>query len=168
MQLITEFPDGSFRAHSALVTANVTIGRLSSIWFNVVIRGDVAPIRIGQKVNVQDGAVIHCDANIENVIEDDVTIGHAAICHGAFVGRGTLVGMRAVLLDHTHIGPECIIGAGSVVSPRTHIPPRSVVIGSPARIVRPVKPEELQDMRKVTQRYVELAQRYAANAIPLA
>lgn len=163
--MMMEFPDGSFRAHSAVVAAEVRIGKLSNLWFNVVVRGDMAPIVIGQKVNVQDGAVVHCDGGVENVIEDGVTIGHGAVCHGSMVGRGTLVGMRAVLLGRTKIGAECIIGAGAVVSPGMEVPERSVVMGVPGRVVRKVKEEELEGMRWVIERYVELARRYASGEI---
>src|SRR5882724_7034617 len=92
-----------FLADNATVCGDVTVGKSSSVWFNAVIRGDVAPIIIGRRVNVQDGSIIHCDSGVENTIEDDVTIGHRAIVHGAQVGRGTLVGMGAVLLGGTKI-----------------------------------------------------------------
>src|SRR5215203_7165877 len=94
-------PDGHYRAHNATVTGEVRIGKESSVWFNAVIRGDVAPVTIGERVNVQDGSVIHCDSGVPNVIEDDVTIGHRAIVHGMSVGAGTLVGMGAILLGRT-------------------------------------------------------------------
>ena len=160
MTFMVEFPDGSFRAHNAVVTAEVTIGVLSSLWFNVVVRGDVAPVIIGQRVNVQDAAVIHCDSGTPNVIEDDVSIGHGAIVHGAVVGRGTLVGMRAVLLGGTKIGAECIIGAGAVLSPGMQVPDRTLVMGVPGKVVRAVSEQQLQHMREITVRYIELARAY--------
>ena len=104
MPLFREHPDGSFRSHNCTVVGDVKMGRQSSVWFNTVIRGDVAPITIGQRVNVQDQAVIHCDTGVPNVIGDDVTIGHGAIVHGAFVGEGSLIGMGATLLSQSKIG----------------------------------------------------------------
>src|SRR5205814_8614898 len=110
-------PGGSFVAHNATIVGEVSIGELSSFWFNAVVRGDVAPVTIGRRVNVQDGVVVHCDTDVPNVIEDDVTIGHGAIVHGMFVGRGSLVGMGSTLLSRTKIGRECPIAAGAVVPP---------------------------------------------------
>ena len=125
-------PEGYFLAHNCTVTGDVRIGESASFWFNAVVRGDVAPVTIGRRVNVQDGAVIHCDTGVANVIEDDVTIGHRAIVHGAFVGRGSLIGMGAMLLGETRIGNECLIAAGAVVPPRLLVPDRMMVMGVPA------------------------------------
>src|SRR4051794_30266006 len=102
---------GVYLAPSSIITGDVTIGADTSIWFNAVIRGDVAPISVGQRVNVQDGVVIHCDTGIPNVIGDDVSIGHGAIVHGMSVGEGTLIGMHATLLGRTQIGRQCLIAA---------------------------------------------------------
>src|ERR1041385_7311939 len=99
--LISKTRENYFLAHNATVVGDVTIGELTSFWFNAVVRGDVAAITIGRRVNVQDQAVIHCDTGVANVIEDDVTIGHGAIVHGEFVGRGPLIGMHATLLGRT-------------------------------------------------------------------
>src|SRR4051812_5450134 len=109
--------DGYFIAHNATVVGDVTVGESASFWFNAVVRGDVAPVIIGRRVNVQDNAVIHCDTDVPNTIEDDVTIGHGAIVHGTFVGRGSLIGMGSVLLGRTRIGRECLVAAGAVVPP---------------------------------------------------
>src|SRR5881392_1039441 len=132
--LFTKTAAGFYLAHNATLTGDLTIGEHSSFWFNAVVRGDVAPIRIGQRVNVQDQAVIHCDTGIENVIEEDVTIGHGAIVHGAFVGQGSLIGMGATLLGRTRIGKEALIGAGAVLSPGMEVPDRKVVMGVPGRV----------------------------------
>ena len=149
-----------FFAPNAIVVGDVSIGELCSFWFGSVVRGDVAPIKIGRRVNVQDNAVIHCDTGVANIIEDDVTIGHGAIVHGAHVGRGSLVGMGSTILGQTKIGQECLIAAGAVVSPGMEVPERMVVMGVPAKIVRPVKDEELKYMRWLTEHYIELAQKY--------
>jgi carbonic anhydrase/acetyltransferase-like protein (isoleucine patch superfamily) len=162
MNFFTRTPNNIFLAHNATLTGDITIGEHSSFWFNAVVRGDVAPIRIGKRVNVQDCAVIHCDTDVPNEIEDEVTIGHGAIVHGMFVGRGSLIGMGAKLLGRTKIGRECLIAAGAVVPPGLEVPDRMVVMGVPGKIVRPVKDEELKYMRWLTPHYVEVAEKYVS------
>ena len=152
----------AFVAPNAIVVGEVTFGELCSFWFGAVVRGDVAPIRLGRRVNVQDNAVIHCDSGVENVIEDDVTIGHAAIVHGAQVGEGSLIGMSATVLGRSRIGKGCLIAAGAVVSPGLEVPDGQVVMGVPGKIVRAVREEESKYMRWLTRHYVELAERYAS------
>ena len=161
MMLLRKTAGNHFIAHNATITGDVTIGELASFWFNAVVRGDVAPVTIGRRVNVQDGSVIHCDTGIPNVIEDDVTIGHRAVVHGTFVGRGSLIGIGAILLGRTRIGSECLIAAGAVVPPGLQVPDRMVVMGVPGKIVRPVSEEDLKYMRWLTPHYVELAERQA-------
>jgi carbonic anhydrase/acetyltransferase-like protein (isoleucine patch superfamily) len=153
---------GYYRPDLCTVVGDVAIGADSSIWFGAVIRGDVAPVRIGRRVNVQDNAVIHCDSGVANEIGDDVTIGHGAIVHGKFVGAGSLVGMGATLLSRTVVGKECLIAAGAVAPPDLVVPDRMVVMGVPGKIVRPVKEEELKYMRWLTSHYLDLAKQYAA------
>jgi carbonic anhydrase/acetyltransferase-like protein (isoleucine patch superfamily) len=160
MNWFTMTPDGAFCAYNSTVAAEVRLGAQSSLWFGSVVRGDVAPVVIGQRVNVQDGAVIHCDSGVANTIEDDVSIGHRAIVHGMFVGSGSLIGMGSILLGRTRIGCQCLIAAGAVVPPGLEVPDRMVVMGVPGRIVRPVRDEELAYMRWLSGHYVELAQRY--------
>jgi carbonic anhydrase/acetyltransferase-like protein (isoleucine patch superfamily) len=166
MRHFTKSAAGFFLAHNATVVGDVTVGELSSFWFNTVVRGDVAPVRIGNRVNVQDGAVIHCDSGIPNEIGDDVTIGHAAVVHGMSVGRGSLIGMSATLLGRTRIGSECLVAAGAVVPPGLVVPDRMLVMGVPARIVRPVNDEELGYMRWLSEHYVRLAERHVAGEFP--
>src|ERR1700722_1350997 len=103
---------GFLRPENCTIVGDVSIGVDSSVWFGAVIRGDVAPVVIGRRVNVQDNAVIHCDTGVTNTIEDDVTIGHGAIVHGKFVGAGTLIGMASTLLSRSSIGRECLIAGG--------------------------------------------------------
>ncbi len=154
--------DGYFAANNATIVGDVAIGADSSFWFNAVVRGDVAPVSIGKRVNVQDGAIVHCDSHVPNVIEDDVSIAHGAIVHGMRVGRGTLIGMGAVILGRTKIGSECLIAAGAVVPPGLDVPDRMVVMGVPGKIVRAVKDEELNYMRWLSSHYVELAAKHVA------
>src|SRR4051812_44464009 len=160
MPLIARTADNYFLAHNATLTGEIAIGEQTSFWFNAVVRGDVAPISIGRRVNVQDGVVVHCDTDVPNVIEDDVTIGHGAIVHGMFVGRGTLIGMGSTLLSRTKIGSECLIAAGAVVPPGLEVPDRMLVMGVPGKVVRPVGEKDLEYMRWLTEHYVELAQEY--------
>lgn len=163
--LFRRTPAGIYIAVSAVITGDVRYGEDCSFWFNAVVRGDVAPVTFGRRCNVQDGAVVHCDSGVPNVIGDDVVIGHNATVHGAEVGSGTLVGMGAVLLGGSRVGRECLIAAGAVVSPNTVIPDRSVVMGVPAKVVRSVSDKDLAYMRWLAPHYVELARRYAAGEI---
>jgi carbonic anhydrase/acetyltransferase-like protein (isoleucine patch superfamily) len=163
--LVTRTRQKFFLAHNATLTGEIAIGVDASFWFNAVVRGDVAPIAIGKRVNVQDGACIHCDSGVANVIADDVTIGHGAIVHGMFVGHGTLIGMGATVLSRTQIGRECLVAAGAVVPPGLEVPDRMVVMGVPGKIVRSVREEELKYMRWLTTHYVEVAEKYAAGKV---
>ena len=160
MALFRKTSGNYFVAHNATITGDVTIGELSSLWFNSVVRGDVAPVSIGRRVNVQDGVVVHCDTDVPNTIEDDVTIGHGAIVHGVHVGSGTLIGMGSTLLSRTRVGSECLIAAGAVLPPGLVVPDRMVAMGVPAKVVRPVSEEDFKYMRWLTEHYVELAQKY--------
>lgn len=160
MEWFRKTPEGAFIAHNATVTADVRLGEESSVWFGAVVRGDVAPVTIGRRVNIQDGAVVHCDTGFANTLEDDVTVGHRAVVHGEHVGRGSLIGIGAIVLGHTRIGEECLIAAGAVVTPGVEIPDRSLVVGVPAKIVRPVNEKELEYLRWLSRRYVELVGKY--------
>jgi carbonic anhydrase/acetyltransferase-like protein (isoleucine patch superfamily) len=162
MEWFAKTGTGAFLAYNSTVTGDVRLGAESSVWFGAVVRGDVAPVTIGDRVNIQDGAVVHCDTGHANSIEDDVTIGHRAVVHGERVGRGTLVGMGAVLLGHTDVGAECLIAAGAVLPPGVKVPDRMLVMGVPGRIVRPVNEKESDYLRWLSRRYVELIRKYQA------
>ncbi|MGF1632282.1 MAG: gamma carbonic anhydrase family protein [Phycisphaerae bacterium] len=151
---------GVLMAPSAVVSGEVAVGAGSSLWFGAVIRGDVAPVRIGRRVNVQDNCVIHCDSDVANEIGDDVTIGHGAIVHGKRLGDGCLIGMGAKVLGETVLGREVLVAAGCVVPPGLNVPNRSLVIGVPGRIARPVSEKELAYMAWLRGHYAELAGRY--------
>jgi carbonic anhydrase/acetyltransferase-like protein (isoleucine patch superfamily) len=157
-----ETPNGVYLAHNSTVTGDVQIGAESSLWFSTVVRGDVAPVVIGERVNIQDGSVVHCDSGYAITIENDVTIGHRAVVHGERVGRGSLVGIGAVILGHTDVGEECLIAAGAVVPPGMKIPDRMLVMGVPGRIIRPVNDKEIEYLRWLSRRYVELVRKYQA------
>ena len=164
MPLFTRFADGSFRSHNATVVGDVSAGGDASFWFNAVVRGDVAPVVIGRRTNVQDNATVHCDSGVPNEIGDDVVIGHNAVVHGRRVGDGSLIGMAATVLGRSEIGQQCLIAAGAVVPPGMVVPSRMLVMGVPGKIVRPVKPEEFEYMQWLRGHYVELAKRYVAGA----
>src|SRR5579859_6690760 len=115
-----------FLAPTATVTGDVTCARGVNIWYGCVVRGDVAPIHLGENVNLQDGVIVHCDYGFPQVIEAGVVVGHAAVLHGVRIGASTLVGIGAKLLSGTDIGPECVIAAGTVLPPGLVVPPRSV------------------------------------------
>ncbi|MGC8552229.1 MAG: gamma carbonic anhydrase family protein [Phycisphaerae bacterium] len=150
-----------WQATSALIVGDVTIGEDCSIWFNTSLRGDVAAITIGDRVNVQEGAVLHCDSGKPLEIGDRVTIGHGAVVHCAKVGAGSLIGIKSVVLGGAVVGKNCIVAAGAVVSPNAVVPDGHVVMGVPAKVVRPVREAELDDMQKNNDHYVELARQHA-------
>ena len=132
-----------------------------NIWYGCVVRGDIAPIHLGENVNLQDGVIVHCDYDAPQVIEAGVVVGHAAVLHGVRVGADTLVGIGAKLLSGTDVGPECVIAAGAVLAPGLVVPARSVVMGVPGRVVRAATAEEVARTRMINARYRELARRYA-------
>lgn len=166
MAKIIQSAQGFFYADNAVIAGDVTLADQASVWFGAVIRGDVAPIRIGQRVNIQDLAVIHCDSGNPQIIEDDVSIGHSAIVHGQRIGCGTLIAMGAKVLGRTTIGRHCIIAAGAVVPEGMTVPDGMVVMGVPGRIRREVSPEERQYIAWIAEHYVSLAQRWARNEFP--
>lgn len=152
-----------FQASNAAICGDVSIGADSSFWFGASARGDVAWIRLGRKVNVQEQAVLHVDTGKPLEIGDEVTIGHGAIVHCAKIGDGALIGMGAVLLTEAVIGKNAIVAAGAVVSPGTVVPDGHVAMGVPAKVVRPVREQELLDARANMEHYVELAREHVAH-----
>lgn len=146
-----------FVAPGAMLIGDVTIGAESSVWFNCVLRGDLEPIRIGCRTNVQDGAVIHMDREIPCLIGDDVTIGHGAILHSCTLGNEALIGMGAILLSGSVIGERAIVAAGALVREGQEIPPGALAMGVPAKIVREVTEEELERVRRGKDDYVFLS-----------
>lgn len=155
-----------FIASTAIVTGDVTLAPGVNIWFGAVVRGDVAPIALGANVNLQDGAIVHCDFGFPLVVEAGVVVGHAAVLHGVRVGADTLVGIGAKLLTGTDIGAGSVIAAGAVVPPGLVVPPRSLVMGVPGRVVRPVTDDELARTKMISARYLEMAQKYLAGEFP--
>ena len=136
-------------APSASVVGDVTLGSEASVWYGCVLRGDIAPIRVGDRTNVQDLSVVHVDTDTPCVIGDDVGIGHRAIIHGCTIANDVLIGMGAIILSHAVIGEGSVIGAGALVTEGTVVPPGSLVVGVPGRVVREVD-EELRARTRMT------------------
>jgi len=152
-----------FLAETCVVIGDVVIGDQSSIWYGTVVRGDMYPIRIGARTNLQDGTIVHITGDqFATTIGDDCTIGHAAIIHGCAIEDHCLIGMGSTILDGARIGRGSLVGAGALVTPGTVIPPDSLVLGAPARAVRPIKPSEREQIEYGGAHYVELARRYLA------
>lgn len=155
--------ESAFIARDAVITGDVTIGEESSIWFKTVIRGDVAPTRIGKRVSVQDLSMIHQSPKNTVIIEDDVTIGHQVTLHSAIIRNNALVGMGSLILDGAEIGEHAFLGAGSLVPPGKKIPPRTLALGRPARVVRELTDDDYKEMERVRNSYVEKGQYYKHN-----
>lgn len=154
--------DSAFIADYATVTGDVEIGDESSIWFNSVVRGDVAPTVIGKKVNVQDNSVLHQSPNNPLILEDEVTVGHQVILHSCIIRKKALIGMGSIVLDKAEIGEGAFIGAGSLVPQGKKIPPNTLAFGRPAKVVRELNADDIADMERISREYAEKAQYYKA------
>lgn len=155
--------EGVFVAPNATVIGDVVLGDASSLWFGTVVRGDVYPIRIGARTNVQDNAVVHVTGGkASTTIGDDVTVGHLALVHGCTIGSRCLVGMGSIVLDEAIIEDECLVAAGSLVPPRMRVPSRSLVMGRPAKVVKVLGEEDLRQIREASALYVGYAREYLA------
>ena len=157
-----QIAEAAFVASNATLIGDVRLGRDSSVFYGAVLRGDIDTIRIGEGTNVQDGCIIHLADNLGATVGAYCTIGHAAIIHACTVGNLCLVGMQAVILDGAEIGDECLIGAGALVTSRTKIPPRSLVLGSPAKVVRPLTEAEIFSLRASADKYIAVSRAHAA------
>ena len=138
----------------AVVVGDVTLAPGVSVWYNAVVRGDEGAIAIGENTNIQDCAVLHA----ETVVGRDCTVGHGAILHGCTLGDNTLIGMGAIVLNGARIGSNCIVGAGALVTSKMDAPAGSMILGSPAKVVRPLTEEEIAGNRASAQTYLHLAQ----------
>jgi carbonic anhydrase/acetyltransferase-like protein (isoleucine patch superfamily) len=146
---------------SAQVIGDVQLGEEASIWCNCTVRGDIHYIRIGDRSNVQDNSVIHVrNGTHPTILESEVTVGHSVTLHGCYVERGCLIGIGAILLDDVRIGELSLVAAGSLVSPGTIIPPRSLVMGFPAKVKRPLTDEEVAGLEVFWKNYVEYTREY--------
>lgn len=154
--------DDVYVADGATIRGNVRISAASSVWFGAVIRGDVEAVHIGQRSNVQDLAVLHADPGFPCQLGDDVTVGHAAVVHGATVGDGALIGIKAVVLNGAKIGAGAIVGAGAVVTEGTEIPAGHLAVGIPAKVIRELDAADQERARHPAHHYVEAAKAYRA------
>ena len=151
---------GVFIAPSADVLGDVTLGDDSSVWYQAVLRGDINRILVGPRSNIQDGAVVHLADDFPAVIGELVTIGHKAVVHACTIHDEVLVGMGAIILDGAVIRKNSLVAAGSVVTPGKDFPPGSMIMGSPAKVVRNLTPEEIKSLEVSADHYVELARSY--------
>ena len=151
-----QFGENCFIAPNATIVGNVVAGKDCSFWFNAVVRGDVNFIRLGNKVNVQDGAVIHCTfQKCGTTIGNNVSIGHNAIVHGCVIEDDVLIGMGAIIMDNAHIGCNCIIAAGAVVLENTRVEPGTIYAGIPAKKVKDISPEMINgEIKRIADNYV--------------
>ncbi len=149
-------------APTASVIGRVRLGKDVSIWWNAVLRGDMDLITIGEGTNIQDGSILHTDAGIPLELGRHVTVGHRAMLHGCTVGDGTLIGIGATVLNRARIGRNCLIGAHALVTEGVEIPDGSLVLGAPAKVIKPVTPEQRLALEHSAPHYVENARRYQA------
>ncbi|MEY4654278.1 MAG: hypothetical protein RI884_2859 [Pseudomonadota bacterium] len=158
---------GAWVADSAQVIGNVILGENASVWFGTVVRGDNETIRIGRNTNVQDLSVLHSDHGKPLTIGDNVTLGHQVMVHGCTIGDNSLIGIQAVILNGAKIGRNCIVGAGSVVTEGKEFPDNSLIIGSPAKVVRTLDDEAARKLAQSAEGYVANARRFASSLIKI-
>ena len=152
--------ESAWVADSAQVMGNVELAEGASIWFGAIVRGDTEEIRVGRNSNIQDGSVLHADREKPLTIGADVTVGHKVMLHGCTIGDSSLIGIGAVVLNGAKIGKGCLVGAGSLVTEGKEFPDGSMIVGSPARVVKQLTSEQLEHLRLSAQHYVENARRF--------
>lgn len=160
--------DSVWVAENAQVMGNVSLAQDSSVWFGVVIRGDMEAIRVGRGCNIQDHSVLHADRGMPLDIGEYVTVGHQVMLHGCTIGDGSLIGIQAVVLNGARIGKNCLVGAGSLVTEGKEFPDGSMILGSPAKAVRQLSPEQIEGLKMSAQHYIENARRYKVGLKKLA
>ncbi len=161
--ILPEVGAGVFIADGARVIGNVTLRKGANVWYNTVLRGDIAPIEVGQFTNLQDNVTVHVMSHEPTIIGDYVTVGHGAIIHCSRVGNNCLIGMGAILLGYAEIGENCVIGAGTLLTQHKKIPANSMVYGNPARIVRTLRADEIEAVHQSALDYYDIAQKYLKN-----
>lgn len=154
-------------ADSAQVMGSVVLGEKSSVWFATVIRGDTETITIGDGSNIQDACVLHADQGMPVVVGKNVTVGHKVMLHGCTVGDGSLIGIGAIVLNGAKIGKNCLVGAGSLVTERKEFPDGCMIVGSPAKVVRMLTPEQIAGLVKSAQHYQNNAAHFATQLVTL-
>lgn len=157
--------DSAWVADSAQVIGDVALGAGASVWFGAVLRGDNTRLQIGARSNIQEGAVLHSDAGQPLTLGDDVTVGHQAMLHGCTVGDGSLIGIQAVVLNGARIGKSCLVAAGAVVTEGKVFEDGWLIIGVPAKAVRPLTPQQIEGLARSAAGYVAKAQRFKAELV---
>jgi carbonic anhydrase/acetyltransferase-like protein (isoleucine patch superfamily) len=163
-----DIADSAWVADNAQVIGDVHMAAESSVWFSSVVRGDTATIRIGEGTNIQDGSVLHADVGIPLTIGKHVTVGHMVQLHGCTIGDESLIGIGAIVLNGAKIGKNCLVGAGSLVTEGKEFPDGSMILGSPAKVVRQLTPEQIEGLRRSAQHYVNNKNRFKAGLKKLA
>ena len=154
--------DTAWVAESAQVMGNVELAADTSVWFNAVLRGDTEVIRVGRGSNIQDNSVVHADIGFPVTIGENVTVGHHVMLHGCSIGDGSLIGIQAVVLNGARIGKHCLVGAGALVTEGKEFPDGSMIFGSPAKWVRQLTAEQMAELDRSAEHYVENARRFRA------
>ena len=149
-------------ADSAQVIGNVELAEGASIWFGAILRGDNETLHIGKNSNVQDGSMLHADPGFPLTLGENVTVGHHVMLHGCSVGDGSLIGIKSVVLNGAKIGKNCLVGAGSLITEGKEFPDGSMIMGAPAKVVRPLTPEQIAGLSRAAAHYVDNAKRYAS------
>lgn len=152
--------DSAWVADSATVLGNVVLGEGSSVWFGAVLRGDNDPITIGRGSNIQDGSVVHADIGFPTTVGENVTVGHQVVLHGCTIGDESLIGIGATVLNGARIGKNCLVGAGALVTEGKEFPDGSMILGSPARVVKSLSPEQIEGLRRSARGYTANAERF--------
>ncbi|MEO2258155.1 gamma carbonic anhydrase family protein [Paenibacillus amylolyticus] len=152
-----------YMAEGAKLIGDLRMGEESSVWFNAVLRADLAPIIIGKRCNIQDNVVGHVNTDQPLIVGDDVSVGHTAIIHGCRIGTGSLIGMGAILLNGADIGEYTLIGAGSVVTENSNIPPYTLALGTPAKVIRELTDADLERMSRTSLGYVTKGKEYRSS-----
>jgi carbonic anhydrase/acetyltransferase-like protein (isoleucine patch superfamily) len=159
-QVSPTMSESAWVADSAQVMGRVDLAAHSSVWFGAVIRGDTESIHIGEGSNIQDGSVLHADIGQPIRVGKHVTVGHKVMLHGCIIGDESLIGIGAIVLNGAKIGKNCIVGAGSLVTEGKEFPDGSMIMGTPAKVVRSLSPEQIQGLRMSAKHYIENAERY--------
>ena len=160
--LTPRLADTAWVAESAQVMGNVELAADTSVWFNAVLRGDTEVIRVGRGSNIQDNSVVHADIGFPVTIGENVTVGHQVMLHGCSIGDGSLIGIQAVVLNGARIGKHCLVGAGALVTEGKEFPDGSMIFGSPAKWVRQLTAEQMAELDRSAEHYVENARRFKA------
>ena len=159
-ELRPKIENNNFIASDANIIGDVSLSLNVSVWFSAVIRADVERIEIDEGVNIQDGAILHADPGFPLKISRNVTVGHKAVLHGCYIGESTLIGINSIVLNGAKVGKNCLIGANTLIPEHAIIPDGSVVLGSPGKVIRPIKKEEIKDILLSAEHYINNGKRF--------